>query len=390
MKNRIIAYYLPQFHPIPENDKYWGPGFTEWTNVSQARPLFKGHYQPHIPADLGFYDLRLPETRVKQAELAREAGIEGFCYYHYWLGNGKKLLERPFEEVLETGQPDFPFCLCWANHDWTTKTWKRSNGNVSTKTMIAKQLYPGEQDYVDHFNYLLPAFCDKRYIKVDGKPLFLIHDPYNFADVSHFMEVWRKLAKGNGFDGLYFVGVTNSTSTIKRQSDGTIQRVIPNLKSSKDVYNDIIDLGFDGVNAFGKFRAEMIYTGKYKRVMQLLLRRFFSGLKVNTFEYKNVVKNFFAPEDVWENVIPTIVPQWDRTPRVGSYDGVYVNATPEAFQRHVEDALALISKKQPQHRILMLRAWNEWGEGNYVEPDLKFGHGWLDAIRNALDKFERG
>ncbi len=389
MKNRIIAYYLPQFYPIPENDKYWGAGFTEWTNVAQARPLFTGHYQPHIPADLGFYDLRLPETRIKQAELAREAGIEGFCYYHYWFGNGKKLLERPFEEVLKSGKPDYPFCLCWANHDWSTKTWKRNKGNVSSKTMIAKQLYPGEQDYVDHFNYLLPAFRDKRYIKVDGKPLFLIYDSYNFTDVSHFIGLWRKLAKENGFDGLYFVGVTNSTSTIKRQNDGTIRRVIPNLKSSKDVYKGILDLGFDGVNSFGKFRAEMIYTGKYKRVMQLLLRRFFSGMKVNTFEYKNVVKNFFAPEDVWENVIPTIVPQWDRTPRVGSYDGVYVNATPGEFQRHIEEALALISKKQPQHRILMLRAWNEWGEGNYVEPDLRFGHGWLNAVRSALDKFER-
>lgn len=386
MEARIIAYYLPQFHPIPENDKYWGPGYTEWTSVAQARPMFKGHYQPHIPADLGFYDLRLPEVREKQAELAREAGIEGFCYYHYWLGNGKRLLERPFEEVVASGKPDFPFCLCWANHDWTTKTWKRGSGGFNSKKMIAEQLYPGEEDYVAHFNYLLSAFKDHRYITVDGKPLFLIYDPYNFKDVSNFIFVWRRLAKENGLGDFYFVGVTNSTSTIKRDENGDIHRVLPNLKSSKVVYEDILNLGFDGVNSFGKFRAEMIYKGKYIRLLQLLLRTFFSGMKINKFDYAKVTKYYFAPEDKWEQVFPTIVPQWDRTPRVGSYDGVYVNAKPEYFQQHVEDALQLISGKEAQHRILMLRAWNEWGEGNYVEPDLRFGHGWLNAIRKALDK----
>lgn len=386
MNARIIAYYLPQFHPIPENDKYWGPGYTEWTSVAQARPLFKGHYQPHIPADLGFYDLRLPEIREKQAELAQEAGIEGFCYYHYWFGNGKMLLERPFEEVLATGKPDFPFCICWANHDWSTKTWKRTSGGFNSKEMIAKQTYPGVEDYVEHFKYLLPAFKDHRYITVDGKPLFLVYDPYNFTDVSNFIKVWRRLAKENGLGDFYFVGVTNSTSTIKRRDDGSLQRVLPNLKSSSEVYTDVLKLGFDGVNSFGKFRAEMIYKGKYKRLTQLLLRTFFYGLSVNKFEYKDVIKNYFAPEDAWDNIIPTIVPQWDRTPRVGSYDGVYVNATPEEFQKHVENALELISKKKAQHQILMLRAWNEWGEGNYVEPDLRFGHGWLKAVKNALEK----
>ena len=171
MKARIIAYYLPQFHPIPENDEVWGKGFTEWTNVAKAKPLFRGHYQPRIPADLGFYDLRLPEVREQQAELARDAGVEGFCYWHYWFGNGKMLLERPFEEVLKSGKPDFPFCLCWANHSWTTKTWKKGHGS-SSRTMIAEQLYPGEEDDIAHFNYCLPAFKDPRYITVEGKPLF--------------------------------------------------------------------------------------------------------------------------------------------------------------------------------------------------------------------------
>lgn len=385
MDARIIAYYLPQFHPIPENDEHWGAGFTEWRNVAQARPLFRGHYQPHIPADLGFYDLRLPETREQQAALARKAGIEGFCYYQYWFGGGKMLLQRPFEEVLASGKPDFPFCVCWANHDWTTKSWTRTNGANGSR-MIAKQTYPGIDDYTEHFNYMLPAFRDHRYIRVDGKPLFLVYDPYNFTDVSRFLDTWRKLAAANGLGGMFFVGVTNSTSTIKRQADGSLRRVMPNPASSEEVYNDILSLGFDAVNSFGKTRAEMIYSGKYRRLAQLFLRKFLSGMSVTKFDYERVSRNFFAPEDSWDNVFPTIVPQWDRTPRVGSYDGVYVNATPEAFRRHIEQALALVSGKQPQHRILMLRAWNEWGEGNYVEPDLKYGHGWLNAIAAALGK----
>ena len=235
MKARVIAFYLPQFHPIPENDKFWGRGFTEWTNVAKAKPLFRGHYQPRIPADLGFYDLRLPEVREAQAAMASDAGIEGFCYWHYWFGNGKKLLERPFEEVLSSGQPDFPFCLAWANHDWTTKTWQ----NGGRKEMIVQQTYPGEKDHISHFNYVLPAFLDHRYIKVDGKPLFLILEPYYFKGLTLFMDLWRKLAVEHGLKGIYFVGMGNSTSTVKKNGDGTVERVLPNLESSAALYKEI-------------------------------------------------------------------------------------------------------------------------------------------------------
>ena len=166
---RVIAFYLPQFHPTSTNDKWWGKGFTEWTNVCKARPLFRGHYQPHIPADLGFYDLRLEETRIAQAKMAREYGIEGFCYYHYWFGNGKRELERPFQDVFESGKPDFPFMLFWANQSWHTKHWSRDK--VATKEPIIEQRYEGEEDYTMHFYSLLPVFKDPRYIKVDNKPV---------------------------------------------------------------------------------------------------------------------------------------------------------------------------------------------------------------------------
>ena len=207
-KARVIAMYLPQYYPIPENDEVWGKGFTEWNNVAKARPLFRGHHQPNIPADLGFYDLRLPEIREQQAEFARNAGVEGFMYWHYWMGNGKRLLNRPIDEVLESGKPDFPFCFGWANHDWKTSTWTTIH-NFEKNHMICPVVY-SEEDYIAHFNWCLKAFKDPRYIKVDGKPFFLLYDALALPDHKHFFELWNKLARGNGFPGIHFVGLTPS------------------------------------------------------------------------------------------------------------------------------------------------------------------------------------
>ena len=201
-KARIIAFHLPQFHPTPENDEWWGKGFTEWTNVAKAKPLYHGHYQPHIPADLGFYDLRLPEARHAQADLAREYGIEGFCYYHYWFG-GRRILERPVNEILASGEPDFPFCLCWANHSWNN-IWQ----GVADRTLI-EQTYPGMEDHRQHFEWLLKAFVDARYIKVNGKPMFLIYNPSDIPEIKSVMEYWRELAQQAGLKGLHLVGVNS-------------------------------------------------------------------------------------------------------------------------------------------------------------------------------------
>lgn len=380
MKARVIAYYLPQFYPIPENDAAWGPGFTEWINVAKAKPQFRGHYQPRIPADLGFYDLRLPEVREQQAQMAMDAGVEGFCYWHYWFGNRKMLLQRVFEEVLSSGKPDFPFCLAWANHDWTTKTWN----NDGRKMMIAEQTYPGEQDYIDHFNYVLPAFKDHRYITIDEMPIFPIFDPYAFQDVSNFMQKWQELAKQNGLKGIHFIAIINSTTTMQRKKNGTIERVFPNLNSSKKVYEDILKLGFQGINSIGKSRAEMITKGKYLRILSMIAHKRLPFLPSLRYNYPKVVKNFFAPEDAWENVYPTIMPQWDRTPRASNSEGIYINATPENFKNHIKDALETVSCKEEQHKILFLRSWNEWGEGNYVEPDSKYGHEFLNALKETI------
>ena len=382
-KARIIALYLPQFHPIPENDRWWGPGFTEWTNVAKSKPLFRGHVQPRIPADLGFYDLRLAETREQQAILAREAGIEGFCYYHYWFGGGRQLLERPFNEVVASGKPDFPFCICWANHTWSNKTWNRKSA-MQQDTVLMEQTYPGTEDDIAHFKSLLPAFRDSRYMTVDGKLIFVIYDPLKFINIERFIETWRKLAEKHGLQGFHFVGMTPSTRTFRVRAGGSSQRVKPNLKSSAKIFKDVLDLGFDSVNSFGKRRGEMLYEGKWKNLAKTILRHI--GLPTGSirYDYERTVRNYFAPEDSWENVYPTILPQWDRTPRVSSWDGVYVNATPEKFEQHIRQALDLIKNKEPEHRILFLKSWNEWGEGNYVEPDLQWGHGFLDAIHRAV------
>jgi Glycosyltransferase WbsX len=200
---RLLAYYLPQFHPIPENDRWWGAGFTEWTNVTRAKPLFRGHYQPRLPRDLGFYDLRVPETRERQAELARDAGIEGFCYWHYWFGNGRRILDRPFEEVLNSGKPDFPFCLSWANQTWSGIWYGEP------KRTLIEQTYPGPEDEKAHFDWALPAFRDHRYVRIDGKPVFLVYDPHSHPDPTSFIAHWQRLAFENGLPGIHFIAMSN-------------------------------------------------------------------------------------------------------------------------------------------------------------------------------------
>ncbi|MCQ2128624.1 MAG: glycoside hydrolase family 99-like domain-containing protein [Bacteroidaceae bacterium] len=381
MKPRVIALYLPQYHPIPENDEWWGKGFTEWTNVAKAKPLFRGHYQPRIPADLGFYDLRLPEVREQQAELAREAGIEGFCYYHYWFGNGRQLLQRPFDEVLASGKPTLPFCLCWANHDWTNKTWKKG-ASMKRDSMIMKMEYSMD-DHKAHFNHLLPAFRDERYIKVDGKPLFGIWAPNDFPEVDRFIELWQSMARENGLPGIHFVGYTQNCTGQSREGK---RITLYDTDQAANLYNAVLNKGFDAVMSGGLSRAQTLCHGKWHMIRYYLAGRTFLPAS-NRTDYEKAMRYYYAPEDAWERVYPTLLPQWDRTPRAGIKTDPLTNSTPEKFQKTVEEAIRLIADKQPEHQILFLKAWNEWGEGNYVEPDLKFGHGYIEAIRNAIMRF---
>ena len=381
MKVRIIALYLPQFHPIPENDEWWGKGFTEWTNVVKARPLFRGHYQPRLPADLGFYDLRLPEIREQQAALAKDAGIEGFCYYHYWFGNGKQLLERPFNEVLQSGSPDYPFCLCWANHDWTNKTWKKGS-SLRQDSMIMKMEYSMD-DHRNHFFSLLPAFKDRRYIKVDGKPLFAVWAPRNIPEAKRFIDLWQQLARENGLEGLHIVGHTDNTGKALAGKKANYY----SADMAMDYYQSVLDLGFDAVISSGYRRAMGLAEGRLRMMWKMLTTKTFAP-SYTKMDYSRLMDHYYVAEDGEENVYPTLLPQWDRTPRAGRKAEILVDSTPEKFQHTMEKALELVVSKAPEHRLLFLKAWNEWGEGDYVEPDQKYGHGWLEAMKNAQMKFK--
>lgn len=357
---RVIAMYLPQFHPIPENDKTWGKGFTEWTNVGKAKPLFRGHYQPRVPADLGYYDLRLTEIREAQAQMARDSGIEGFMYWHYWFGNGKRVLERVFNEVLQSGKPDYPFCLGWANHSWSTKTWVSNNVK---DTMIFEQLYPGVDDYVNHFYTLLPAFKDSRYIKVDGKPFFMIYAPLDFKDVSFFIDLWKNLAIENGLEGIHFVGLASG---------------------AVELGNKILDLGFDAIVASNLWNAESRVKGRFRKLIEHKLRQSFPDFFLDRYSYKDIIRNFYTEYDHMENCYPCIIPQWDRSARSGRKAVIYTGSTPELFNEHVKEALSIVEKKNDENKIIILRSWNEWAEGNYVEPDLRFGTSYLDVLKKNL------
>ena len=239
------------------------------------------------------------------------------------------------------------------------------------------------EDHKNHFMSLLPAFKDKRYIKVDGKPLFMIYNAIIFPQVSEFISLWQKLARENGLSGIYFVGGTQSTYSFRKNEEGKRIASMPNLKSSADVFNSVLDLGFDAVNSSGKRRGEMLEEGRFMNIIRIALLKMGIPL-TKKYDYLKTVKGFFAPEDSWENVFPTILPQWDRSPRVGSPDGVYINATPDNFRKHVLHALDIVKDKTEEHRIIILKSWNEWGEGNYVEPDQVFGHGFLDVLSETI------
>lgn len=367
-KPRFIAYYLPQFHPFKENDEWWGKGFTEWTNVGKAKPLFKGHDQPRVPTELGYYDLRMPEVREAQAQMAREAGVEGFMYWHYWFGNGKTLLADIFKEVLESGKPDFPFCLGWANHSWYAKGW--NGAETTSKRLLMEQTYPGEQDARMFFESLLPAFKDHRYIKVDGKPLFYVFSPASIPD--SYVQWFREWAEEAGLPGLY---------------------IVANINKSFEPKEKYLQKGFDavtwpritsGADASGHVSASLLKRG-WKKGLKLA-KGWLTRRPPFMEQYRDAARNFCTEAEKATDVIPTIMPQWDHTPRSGWNGLLLVNARPEYFKEAVKKAIETVSDKPEEHQLVFLKSWNEWGEGNYMEPDLTHGRAYIDAMREAIDE----
>lgn len=354
-KPRLIAFYLPQFYPTPENDEWWEPGFTEWTNVARAKPLFPGHYQPKIPRDLGFYDLRVPETREKQAGLAREAGIEGFCYWHYWFA-GRRLLDQVFREVVESGKPDFPFCLCWANHSWWKKLWDPTKPNI----LLMEQTYPGEQDFIDHFNAMLPAFKNPRYIKVNGKLLFGLFIPLPEKEGKLFTETWNRLARENGLNGFEFFVRTDSKNDLPQMQKQGVQNVSVDYAQALNVHNNKL--------------TEFLWKVYYK---------LFEKPKINTFQ--SYAKSFLKDFEPKKGIIPTVTPNFDHSPRSRARGVIITGSTPERWKAFLKKVFEVCKDRPDEENIILIKSWNEWGEGNYLEPDYKYGKGFIKATREALD-----
>jgi hypothetical protein len=362
-KARLIAFYLPQYHPIPENDAWWGKGFTEWTNVAKAKPLFRGHYQPHVPADLGFYDLRVPEVREHQAQMAKEYGIEGFCYWHYWFG-GKRLLERPVEDMLSSGKPNFPFCLAWANQSWTGR-WHGLDDKV-----LIRQTYPGKEDHIAHFNTLLPAFLDDRYIRVDEKPVFVIYKPKYLPEPQKTLNLWNNLAIKAGLKGLFFVGVINEIN------EGSIY---------KEAHFDAFTLSRipwpdkEDRNPLLNFLFWILSKKKTIELYQFLFKR-----PYNIYNFTEVSPKIVVEDPLDYEYYPCVVPNWDNTPRSGLNGFVATKTSPDLFKSQLIQAVERVQGYRPNHQIVFVKSWNEWAEGNYLEPDLRFGHQYLQALREVI------
>ena len=360
---RLIAFYLPQFHPIPENDEWWGPGFTEWNNVRSAGPGFRTHHQPRVPGQLGYYDLRSPETRQAQAKLAAEHGIHGFCYYHYWF-NGKQLLDLPFSEVLDSGSPDFPFCLCWANENWT-RAWD----GLEREILIAQdyETYDVEQ----HVDSLVPAFLDHRYIRVDGKPLFLIYRADQIPDLSRVVERFRQRADRNGIPELHLCAVRNTQYALSPA--------------------ETLASGFD---AMVDFQPNSRQLSLYKKTSVEMARRLIAELldmlghpsasALRRINYERFVEAVMTTPRPEEKTYPCVFPGWDNSARRSTGATIIQNDSPGDFGRFLDHAIRQVGDFPGEEQLVFINAWNEWAEGCYLEPDQRHDLAFLRQVLEAV------
>jgi len=345
---RLIAFYLPQYHPIPENDRWWGKGFTEWHNVVRARPNFTGHYQPHMPAELGFYDLRVPETRAEQADLAAEHGIFAFCYYYYWF-SGTKLLARPLTEIAASGAPDFPFCICWANENWT----RRWDGRDDEILIAQKHRDDDAERFIDD---VLPLFADPRYVRVRDRPLLCVYCASALPDARRFVDVWRAKARAAGHPDLFLACVE---SIHQRPGDPR-------------------PLGFDSAIEFPPHWTR-------SNVVTQAIAGVRPGFHGEILDYVSCAKAMLARPRTEYPLFRGVMPGWDNTPRGQDRSHVFVNAEPANYARWLRGVVEQAHERRKDERIVFVNAWNEWGEGCHLEPDARYGRAYLDATARALD-----
>jgi lipopolysaccharide biosynthesis protein len=372
MSLRPIAFYLPQFHPIPENDEWWGNGFTEWMNVKRAVPLFEGHYQPHVPAELGYYDLRNAAVREAQADMAREHGIYGFCYYHYWF-NGRRVLERPFNEVLESGSPDFPFMLCWANENWT-RVW-----DGSAKDVLLEQHY-SEEDNIAHIRSLLPAFKDPRYICANGKPVFAVYRSGLVPDTKSMLACWRNEAAKEGLE-LYLC----------------------RMETFGDFGASFLEDGFDAAIDFEPFgeKLELFTRQEQWKKINNKLSAWYLAYKLasagkrqqmlqqvrNRPDYTAYVDFVLKQPPVSYKRFPGITPMWDNTARRNEGAFLFTNPSPVKYREWLQHELEQFKPYSPEENFIFINAWNEWAEGNHLEPCLQFGTQFLSLGKSVFEKY---
>lgn len=371
MKIKAIAIVLPQFHPIPENNEWWGEGFTEWTNVVKGKPLFKGHYQPHLPKNLGYYDLRLAQTREAQAALAQKYGIYGFCYYHYWF-NGIRILETPVDTILESGKPDFPFMLCWANENWSR------NWDGGSEKILIEQKHSVE-DFVSHAHHLVKYFQDKRYIKINNKPVFAIYKDLLIEDIENCINAFRNTLKEYGLDVFICrferdIGTSKEFDKAYKYFDSGIEfqpltKQFSNLKNSKK-------------NNFKKY----LKINNYYRAIKKLLGLSFNPKNI-IIEYKDVINNDLNQD--FQNglpIFPGVCPGWDNTARRRHGGALIINnSTPYLFQKWVSKKIQKTNWSLLPEQFIFVNAWNEWAEGNHLEPCEKWGEQYLQALRQGID-----
>lgn len=366
-KIKPIAIYLPQFHPIPENDKWWGKGFTEWTNVTKAKPRFQNHYQPHLPADLGFYDLRLEEARLAQEEMAKTYGIHGFCYYHYWF-NGKRLLETPLDRKLNNPKEALPFMMCWANENWT-RTWDGAEQQI-----LMKQEYSFEDD-IAHIDHLIPYFKDERYIKVNGKPVFIIYRPKLFPDIEKTISIWRKAVQAAGFPDLYIGFAYNKFYSFTPSEKG-------------------FDFGFQFQPNFGSQSSGIPYDATKMKMLKYKLKVLLGyrikkrlGLKLevlNCYHGYSTFRDIQIKLGYKENVYPGITPMWDNSARKKENNFILHNSTPEKYKKWLSHIKENYPWETVPENFLFINAWNEWAEGNHLEPCQKWGTTYLEVTKEVL------